>query len=90
VTGVLPVALQIGPRFVELPARPRVARVLYFSHNGYWLLSKRLERGRFCLPWDPTEGLAVRSLEIAQLQLILEGRQRRSSCDPPIGAHVTH
>jgi hypothetical protein len=54
------------------------------------LLSKRLERGRFCLPWDPTEGLAVRSLEIAQLQLILEGRQRRSSCDPPIGAHVTH
>jgi transposase len=72
-----------GALFVFFSRRLDRARVLYFSHNGYWLLSKRLERGRFCLPWDPTEGLAVRSLEIAQLQLILEGIDLRDARHRP-------
>lgn len=72
-----------GALFVFFSRRFDRARVLYFSHNGYWLLCKRLERGRFCLPWDPNEGLAVRDLEIAQLQLILEGIDLRDARHRP-------
>jgi transposase len=62
-----------GALFVFFSRRFDRARILYFSHNGYWLLTKRLERGRFHLPWIPSEGIAVRHIEWAQLQLILEG-----------------
>jgi len=72
-----------GALFVFFSRRVDRARILYFSHNGYWLLSKRLERGRFCLPWDPNEGLAVRALELAQLQLILEGIDLRDARHRP-------
>lgn len=62
-----------GALFVFFSRRFDRARILYFSHNGYWLLTKRLERGRFALPWDSAQGVAVRDIEWAQLQLILEG-----------------
>jgi transposase len=62
-----------GALFVFFSRRHDRARILYWSHNGYWLLSKRLEKNRFQLPWGWTEHLADRSIESAQLQLILEG-----------------
>jgi transposase len=68
-----------GALFVFFSRRLDRARILYFAHHGYWLLSKRLERGRFCLPWDKTDGMTVRSLESAQLQLILEGIDLRDA-----------
>lgn len=72
-----------GALFVFFSRRFDRARVLYFSHNGYWLLSKRLERGRFALPWDTTEGLSARSIESAQLALILEGIDLRDARHRP-------
>ncbi|MFM7298872.1 MAG: IS66 family insertion sequence element accessory protein TnpB, partial [Planctomycetota bacterium] len=49
-----------GDLFLFLSRRCERARILYYSHNGYWLITKRLERGRFHLPWDDTpEGMTV-------------------------------
>jgi transposase len=72
-----------GALFVFFSKRFDRARILYFAHNGYWLLSKRLERGRFRLPWDATERLAARGMESAQLQLILEGIDLREARHRP-------
>ncbi len=72
-----------GGLFVFFSKRVDRARILYFSHGGYWLLSRRLERGRFCLPWDPTAALTARPLESAHLQLILEGIDLRDARHRP-------
>lgn len=72
-----------GALFVFFSRRMDRARVLYFSASGYWLLSHRLERGRFCLPWTPGEGLDARAVEWAQLQLILEGIDLRDARHRP-------
>ncbi len=72
-----------GALFVFFSRRLDRARILYFSHNGYWLLCKRLERGRFHLPWDAVDGINVRDIESAQLQLILEGIDLRDARHRP-------
>jgi transposase len=72
-----------GALFVFFSRRLDRARILYFGHNGYWLLSKRLERGRFRLPWDAADGITVRDIEAAQLQLILEGIDLRDARHRP-------
>jgi transposase len=72
-----------GALFVFFSRRCDRARILYFSHNGYWLLSKRLERGRFRLPWDATAEPAARAVESTQLQLILEGIDLRDARHRP-------
>ena len=72
-----------GALYVFFSRRCDRARVLYFSHNGYWLLSKRLECGRFHLPWDATTETVVRSIESTQLQLILEGIDLRDARHRP-------
>lgn len=63
-----------GHLFVFFNRRGDHVRLLYWDRNGYCLVAKRLERGRFCLPWSPgahdRNGLA---LESAELALILEG-----------------
>ena len=61
-----------GSLYVFFSRRRDRARVLYFSHNGSWLLSKRLERGCFHLPWELADGPAAHAIESTQLQLILE------------------
>lgn len=72
-----------GSLYVFFSRRRDRARVLYFSPNGYWLLSKRLERGRFHLPWDLVDGTAAHAIESAQLQLILEGIDLRGAHHRP-------
>lgn len=72
-----------GALYVFFSKRIDRARVLYFSHGGYWLVSRRLERGRFCLPWDTTAPLTARRLDSAQLQLILEGIDLREARHRP-------
>ena len=72
-----------GALYVFFSRRCDRARVLYFSQNGYWLLSKRLECGRFHLPWDATTETVVRSIESTQLQLILEGIDLRGARHRP-------
>jgi transposase len=63
-----------GSLYLFLSRRRDRARILYWSHNGYWLLCKRLERGRFLLPWDAADGLASRPLDYAELMLLLAVR----------------
>jgi transposase len=72
-----------GALFVFFSRRWDRARILYFSQNGYWLLSKRLERGRFRLPWDAGEALTAKSIESAHLMLILEGIDLRDARHRP-------
>ena len=45
-------------------------RVLTYDVQGYWLLIKRLSKGRFGW-WPEGEGLAARRLEAWQAQLLL-------------------
>ncbi len=45
--------------------RDRV-KVLYWEDNGFWLCSKRLERGRFIVP-------ALSALTWSELMLVLQG-----------------
>ena len=68
-----------GQLFVFFSKRLDGAKVLYFARGGYWLLCRRLERGRFCLPWDTTGPLTAHPLEFAQLQLLLEGIDLRDA-----------
>jgi transposase len=68
-----------GALYVFFSRRGDRARVLYWAHHGYWLLSHRLERGRFHLLWNATDGVAARPIESAQLQLILEGIDLRDA-----------
>ena len=62
-----------GQMFVFFSRRWDRARILYFAPNGYWLLSKRLERGRFRVPWSVAGGPPSHAVESAELMLILEG-----------------
>ncbi|MBA3501703.1 MAG: IS66 family insertion sequence element accessory protein TnpB, partial [Deltaproteobacteria bacterium] len=45
--------------------------VLYFDRDGYVLVTKRLEQGRFRVPWHSESGHVT--LEAAELLLVLEG-----------------
>ncbi len=68
-----------GDIFLFLSRSRDRARLLYFSHNGYWLVLKRLEKGRFHLPWDDDAGATSRPIDNAQLLLILEGVDLRGA-----------
>jgi transposase len=48
--------------------------ILYWDRNGFCLHRKRLERGRFRLPWaHDARGRGYHAVEAAELGLILEG-----------------
>ena len=72
-----------GDRYLFLSRRRDRARVLYFANNGYWLLIKRLERGRFHLPWEPSPEAHSRPLDHAELLLLLEGIDLRGAHHRP-------
>jgi transposase len=72
-----------GALFVFFSRRMDRARILYFAPHGYWLLSHRLERGRFRLPWAATDGVHTRDVEASELQLILEGIDLRGARHRP-------
>lgn len=72
-----------GALFFFLSRRRDRARILYFSRNGYWLILKRLERGRFHLPWEKADGTTSIPLDHAQLMLILEGIDLRGAHHRP-------
>jgi transposase len=58
-----------GHLFVFLNRRRDRVKILLWDRNGYWLMCKRLERGRFRLP--TREGQV--EIESAELSLMLEG-----------------
>jgi transposase len=62
-----------GHLFVAFNRRGDHVRILFWDRNGFALFGKRLERGRFRLPWDRERTDAAIEMEAAELGLILEG-----------------
>jgi len=58
-----------GHLFVFLNRRANRVKILLWDRNGFWLMCKRLEQGRFHAP--VREGQA--EIEAAELSLMLEG-----------------
>jgi transposase len=79
-----------GHLFVAFNRRGDQVRILFWDRHGYCLFAKRLERGRFRLPWE--QGTVGNSVEMpaGELALILEGidlrgARRRARWQPEIG-----
>lgn len=60
-----------GSMYVFFTRRADRVRVLYFDRDGYVLVTKRLEKGTYRVPWEETDGRVV--IEAAELLLVLEG-----------------
>lgn len=60
-----------GALFVFFTKRSDIVRVLHWDRDGYVLITKRLEKGRFRVPWQSESGHVA--LEAAELLLVLEG-----------------
>ena len=61
-----PTAAMSGAGFVFFNKGCSQLKILLFDRHGFWLLLKRLERGRFVVP-------AIAELTAAELGLLLEG-----------------
>lgn len=66
-----------GLMYVFFSRRSDRVRVLYFDRDGYVLITKRLERGKFRIPWSVEQGRVV--IEAAELLLVLEGIELREA-----------
>ena len=60
-----------GAMYVFFTRRGDRVRVLYFDRDGYVLVTKRLEKGVYRVPWENTDGRVA--VEAAELLLVLEG-----------------
>jgi transposase len=60
-----------GTMFVFFSRRADRVRILYWDRDGYVLITKRLEKGTYRLPWRAEQGRVV--IEAAELLLVLEG-----------------
>jgi transposase len=60
-----------GAMYVFFTRRGDRVRVLYFDRDGYVLVTKRLEKGVYRVPWENAEGRVA--VEAAELLLVLEG-----------------
>lgn len=66
-----------GAMFVFFTMRADRVRVLYWDRDGYVLVTKRLEKGSFRVPWSSESGRI--SIEAAELLLVLEGIELRGA-----------
>jgi transposase len=66
-----------GTMFVFFSRRADRVRVLYWDRDGYVLVTKRLEKGFYRLPWAVEQGRVV--IEAAELLLVLEGIELRGA-----------
>jgi transposase len=62
-----------GHLFIFFSRRCERVRIVYWDRNGYAMWTKRLERGRFRPPFESDGRMSARSIESAQLALIVEG-----------------
>ena len=70
VSGVLEENPLSGAMFVFLNKPRNRVKILFFDRDGYWLMSKRLERGTFALP----DGNGIKqSLDPGAFAMLLEG-----------------
>lgn len=60
-----------GAMYVFFTRRGDRVRVLYFDRDGYVLVTKRLEKGVYRVPWENADGRVA--VEAAELLLVLEG-----------------
>ncbi len=69
-----------GHIFVFFNRRADQIRLLWWDRDGWLLVAKRLERGRFPMPWQraPSQGL-VWGLQPGELSLLLEGIDLRGA-----------
>lgn len=72
-----------GHVFAFLNRRMDRAKLLVWSPSGFWLLFKRLERGRFHLPVTPSADAAHICVEAAELASMLEGIDLRRAVRGP-------
>jgi transposase len=70
-----------GHLFVFVNRRGTHVRILFWDRSGYCVVSKRLEKGTFRMPWTAEEMGHSTHLEIeaAELALILEGIDLRGA-----------
>lgn len=68
-----------GHLFVFLNRRRDRAKILVWERSGFWLLFKRLEKGRFVLPSDASAGARHLEVEASELTLMLEGISLRGA-----------
>jgi transposase len=66
-----------GSMYVFFSRRADRVRVLYFDRDGYVLITKRLEKGTYRLPWRAEQGRVI--IEAAELLLVLEGIELRGA-----------
>jgi transposase len=66
-----------GMMFVFFSRRADRVRVLHWDRDGYVLIMKRLERGKYKLPWRAEQGRVL--IEAAELLLVLEGIELRGA-----------
>ena len=66
-----------GSMFVFFSRRADRVRVLYWDRDGYVLVTKRLEKGIYRMPWRAEQGRVV--IEAAELLLVLEGIELRGA-----------
>lgn len=59
--------------FVFLNRHADRLKMLYWDGTGIWLLTKRLERGRFCRPRATASGEVKLSLKPEALEMLLSG-----------------
>ncbi len=62
-----------GHLFVVFNRRSDQVRILFWDRQGYCLFAKRLEKGRFRVPWKAGDVGESVEMESAELALILEG-----------------
>jgi transposase len=62
-----------GHLFVFFTRRRDRVRIIYWDRDGIAMWTKRLERGRYRFQQATDEGIEVRTIEAAELTLILEG-----------------
>lgn len=67
-----------GHLFVFLNKRRNRVKILVWDRNGFWLLCKRLEKGRFVFQ-NTQDGKKHVELEAAELSLMLEGYDLRGA-----------
>jgi transposase len=66
-----------GSMFVFFSRRADRVRILHWDRDGYVLITKRLEKGCFRVPWTETQERVA--IEAADLLLVLEGIDLRGA-----------
>lgn len=62
-----------GHLYVFFSKRANRVKVIYWDRDGFAMWTKRLELGRYRVPFDVSGAFRAESIEAAELALVLEG-----------------